>query len=66
MTAVALSTRFALVIMVQLFPYLAVRYGVGDVPSTVVNGRVTVVGPRDEDAYLDEVLGPAGRRTMDA
>ena len=52
--------------MVPLFPYLAVRYGVGDVPSTVVNGRVAVVGPRHEDAYLDEVLGPAGRRTMDA
>ena len=43
--------------MVPLFPYLAVRYGVGDVPSTVVNGRVAVVGPRDEEAYLSEVLG---------
>jgi hypothetical protein len=54
------TPRFALaservstdVIMVPLFPYLAVRYGIGDVPSTVVDGRLAVVGPRDEDAYL--------------
>ncbi len=42
--------------MVPLFPYLAVRYGVSDVPSTVVNGRLTVVGPRDEAEYLDAVF----------
>jgi predicted DsbA family dithiol-disulfide isomerase len=45
--------------MVPLFPYLAVRYGVGDVPTTVVNGRIAVVGPQDEDAYLAEVLARA-------
>jgi len=44
------------VIMVPLFPYLAVRHGVSDVPTTVVNGRPVVVGPRDEGAYLTEVL----------
>jgi hypothetical protein len=42
--------------MVPLFPYLAVRYGVSDVPATVVNGRLTVVGPREEASYLDAVL----------
>ena len=60
----ALSTRFALasphvttdVIMVPLFPYLAVRYGVADVPTTVVNGRACAVGPMEESAYLDAVL----------
>jgi len=64
---VALSTSFALesdqvttdVIMVPLFPYLVVRYGVGDVPTTVVNGRPAAVGPLDEDAYLTAVLAEA-------
>ena len=63
----ALSTSFALeseqvttdVIMVPLFPYLVVRYGVGDVPTTVVNGRPAAVGSLDEDAYLTAVLGEA-------
>jgi hypothetical protein len=45
--------------MVPLFPYLAVRYGVGDVPTTVVNGRVAVVGPRAEEDYLRTVLAGA-------
>jgi predicted DsbA family dithiol-disulfide isomerase len=45
--------------MVPLFPYLAVRYGVGDVPTTVVNGRAAVVGPRDEEDYLEAVLARA-------
>ena len=44
------------VIMVPLFPYLAVRYGVGDVPTTVVNGRPAVVGPRGEDEYLRTII----------
>lgn len=60
----ALSTRFALesdhvttdVVMVPLFPYLAVRYDVADVPTTVVNGKGTVVGPLEEDAYLTALL----------
>jgi hypothetical protein len=42
--------------MVTLFPYLAVRYGVADVPTTVVNGRPVVIGPRAEDAYVRAVL----------
>ena len=48
--------------MVPLFPYLAVRYGVGDVPTTVVNGRPAVVGPHREQEYLHAVLA----RTMGA
>ena len=60
----ALSARFALasplvstdVIMVPLFPYLAVRYGVADVPTTVVNGTRRAVGPLEEDAYLTALL----------
>lgn len=60
----ALSARFALesdhvttdVVMVPLFPYLAVRYGVADVPTTVVNGTRSVVGPLEEDAYLTALL----------
>ena len=42
--------------MVPLFPYLAVRYGVADVPATVVNGRLAAVGSRDETEYLDAIL----------
>lgn len=45
--------------MVPLFPYLAVRYGVADVPTTVVNRRTAVVGPRGEEAYLMEILAHA-------
>jgi hypothetical protein len=66
---VALSTRLALasphvttdVIMVPLFPYLAVRHGVADVPTTVVNGRACAVGPMEESAYLGAVLGVASQ-----
>ena len=61
----ALSARFALasdrvttdVVMVPLFPYLAVRYAVADVPTTVVNGASRVVGPLAEEAYLTALLG---------
>ena len=61
----ALSTRFALasemvttdVLMVPIFPYLAVRYGVADVPTTVVNGTPRAVGPlEEEEAYLTALL----------
>jgi hypothetical protein len=61
---VALSARFALasarvttdVVMVPLFPYLVVRYGVANVPTTVVNARTSVVGPLPEDEYLTALL----------
>ena len=42
--------------MVPLFPYLAVRYAVGNIPTTVVNARTAAVGPLAEEAYLDAVL----------
>ncbi|HEY7366308.1 MAG TPA: hypothetical protein VIE37_19585 [Methylomirabilota bacterium] len=65
----ALSTRMAIesdrvrtdVIMVNLFPYLAIRHQVDDVPSTVVNGRDKLVGPLDEARYLDQILTAAAR-----
>ncbi len=46
--------------MVPLFPYLAVRYAVGNIPTTIVNARTAAVGPRGESAYLDAVLAHAG------
>ena len=49
--------------MVPLFPYLAVRYGVADVPTTVVNGRAGAVGPMEERTYLAAVLDAAGPST---
>lgn len=63
----SLSTRFALaaprvttdVIMVSLFPYLAIRHGADDVPTTVVNGRKAAVGALGEADYLARVLGGA-------
>ena len=45
--------------MVPLFPYLAVRYAVGNIPTTVANTRTAAVGPLAEDAYLDAVLAHA-------
>jgi hypothetical protein len=61
---VALSTRMAIesdrvrtdVIMVNLFPYLAIRHRVDDVPSTVVNGRDKLVGPLDEAQFVNQIL----------
>ena len=60
----ALATRLALasplvktgVIMVNLFPYLAVRYQVDDVPTTVVNGVKTLVGPYNETEAVTKML----------
>ena len=43
--------------MVNLFPYLAVRYQADDVPATVVNGRKAVVGSVAEAAYIEAVAG---------
>jgi len=62
---VALSTHAALasplvttdVVMVNLFPYLAVRYQADDVPTTVVNGRKTIVGSVAEEAYIEAIAG---------
>ena len=40
------------IVMVNLFPYLAIRYGATDVPTTVVNGQKRIVGPAPEDEYV--------------
>ena len=42
--------------MVPLFPYLAVRYAVGNIPTTVANTRTVAVGPLHEAAYLEAIL----------
>jgi Thioredoxin domain len=64
---VALSTRMAIesdrvttdVVMVNLFPYLAIRYQVDNVPTTVVNGRDKLGGLLDEAEYVDRILTAA-------
>jgi hypothetical protein len=64
---VSLSTRLAVesdrittdVIMVNLFPYLAVRYQAGDMPTTVVNGRTAVVGVVADAEYVGRLLAAA-------
>ncbi len=61
----ALATRLAIasplvttaVIMVNLFPYLAIRHQVDDVPTTVVNGVKTLVGLHDELEAVATILG---------
>lgn len=45
------------VIMVNLFPYMAIRYQAGDVPTTVVNGVKTLVGTYDEAVAIEKILG---------
>lgn len=60
----ALATHLALasplvttdVIMLNLFPYMAVRYHADDVPTTVVNGTKTLVGAYEEDEAVAKIL----------
>lgn len=47
--------------MVDLFPYLAVRYQADDVPATVVNGTKAVVGSLPEDEYVTRILAARAR-----
>jgi hypothetical protein len=64
---VSLSARLAVeselittdVVMVPLFPYLAIRHGVGDVPTTVVDGVPRVVGPRSEEDFVEAIVSGA-------
>ena len=37
--------------MVNVFPYLAIRYQADDVPTTVVNGHKTLVGTYPEAGW---------------
>jgi hypothetical protein len=65
---VSLSTRLAVesprittdVINVAVLPYLAVRHGVDDIPTTVVNGRKACVGVLSEEEFVRRVLSRAG------
>jgi len=64
---VSLSARLAVespwittdVINIAVLPYLAVRYGVDDIPTTVVNGHKACVGARPEDDFVRAVLDTA-------
>ncbi len=50
--------------MVNLFPYVAIRHQVDDVPTTVVNGVKTLVGAGDEAEAVEKmmaVVAAAGR-----
>jgi len=47
------------IIMVNLFPYLAIRYQAEDVPTTVIDGRKAIVGSVPESAYIATIVGEA-------
>ena len=51
------------VINIAVLPYLAVRYGVDDIPTTVVNGRKACVGALAEDDFVRMVLEAAAPKT---
>ena len=64
----ALSTAAAIVsehvttdvVMVNLFPYRAVRYQADDVPTTVIDGRKAIVGSVPETDYVRAIMAAAG------
>ena len=66
----SLSTRLAIesprittdVINVAVLPYLAIRYGVDNVPTTVVNRRKACVGPVTEEEFVRAILAARPRR----
>ena len=47
------------VIMVNLFPHLAIRYQADDVPTTAVNGTKTLVGSVEESEAVRRILAAA-------
>jgi len=61
---VSLSARLAIespwittdVVNITVLPYLAVRYGVDNVPTTVVNGKKACVGVLAEDEFVQEIV----------
>jgi hypothetical protein len=61
---VSLSTRLAIesshvttdVINMAVLPYLAVRHGADDTPTTMVNGRKACVGVLPEEEFVERVL----------
>jgi len=65
---VSLSARLAIespwittdIVNIAVLPYLAVRYGVDNIPTTVVNRRKACVGVLAEEDFVREILA-AGR-----
>lgn len=53
--AVASEQVRAFIVMADLFPDLATRYSVRNLPHTVLNGRVHVEGLLDEEALLKQI-----------
>ena len=60
----SLSARLAIespwittdVVNITVLPYLAVRHGVDNVPTTVVNGKKACVGVLAEDEFVREIV----------
>jgi glutaredoxin-like protein len=41
---------------IEDYPHLAMRFNIGDVPHTVINGRDSVEGALDERDFVDKIL----------
>ena len=60
----SLSARLAIespwittdIVNIAVLPYLAVRYGVDNVPTTVVNGKKACVGVLAENEFVREIV----------
>ena len=60
----SLSARLAIesprisvdVVNIAVVPYLAIRHGVDDIPTTVANGKKACIGVRPEEAFVRDVL----------
>jgi hypothetical protein len=61
---VSLSARLAIespwittdVVNIAVLPYLAVRYGVDNIPTTAVNRRKACVGALAEEEFVREIV----------
>ena len=51
------------VINIAVLPYLAIRHGVDNIPTTVVNRRKACVGALPEDDFIRAVLEAAAADT---
>ena len=60
----SLSARLAIespwittdIVNVAVLPYLAIRYGVDNIPTTVVNRRKACVGVLAEEEFVREIM----------
>ena len=60
----SLSARLAIespwittdIVNVAVFPYLAIRYGVDNIPTTVVNRHKACVGVLAEEEFVREIM----------